>query len=125
MGYLNKEELNIKEIFLTPKRLKDLVDLIDKGTISFKQAKEIFDKVLAEQKEVKEFVREDNAQLSDRNELEKIIEEIINNSPNQVEQYHNGKTNLFDYFVGQVMKNTKGKANPVLTKEILKEKLDN
>ena len=77
-----------------------------------------------EQKEVKEFVKEDNAQLSDKEELNQIIDEIINNSPNQVEQYHNGKTNLFDYFVGQVMKNTRGKANPVLTKEILKEKLD-
>ncbi len=124
MGYLNKEERKIKDIFLTPKRLKDLTDLISKGTISFKQAKEIFDKVLMEQKEVKEFVKEDNAQLSDKEELNQIIDEIINNSPNQVEQYHNGKTNLFDYFVGQVMKNTRGKANPVLTKEILKEKLD-
>ena len=78
---------------------------------------------MEEEKEVKDFITKDNAQISDRDELTKIVEEIIANNPNQVEEYRGGKTNLFDYFVGQVMKNTRGKANPVLTKEILNDKL--
>ncbi len=125
LGYLNKEGLSINDIFINPKRLKDLVDLINDGTISSKQAKEIFMKAMEEKQEIKTYVSSDNAQLSDRDELIKIIDDIISNSPNQVEQYKAGRTNLFDYFVGQVMKNTRGKANPVLTKEILNEKLNN
>ena len=57
-------------------------------------------------------------------ELEKIIDTIITMNPNQVNQYKNGKDRLFDFFVGQVMKNTKGKANPTITKELLHKKLD-
>lgn len=124
LGYINKNDLTIKDIYLTPTRLKDLIDLINKGTISSKQAKEIFEKVIKEQKEVKDFITSDSSQINDKEELTNLIEEIIKNSPNQVEQYKAGKTNLFDYFVGQVMKNTRGKANPVLTKEILTEKLN-
>ena len=123
LGYINKHDREINDLFLTPKRLKELTDLISKGTISSKQAKEIFLKVIEEEKEVAEFVSKDNAQISDEGELTKIIEEVISNSEAQVKEYRAGKTNLFDYFVGQVMKNTRGKANPVLTKEILKEKL--
>ena len=123
MGYINKNNLNINDIYLTPELLKQLVDNITNGTISSKQAKDIFFKVLEEEKEPKEFISKDNAQISDKDELGKIIDEILSNNTSQVEQYKSGKDNLFDYFVGQVMKNTRGKANPVITKELLKEKL--
>lgn len=123
LGYLNKTNQNIKDIYLTPERLKDLINEIEKETISSKQAKEIFEKVLEEKKDIKAFLNKENAQINNKEEIEKIIEEILSNNPNQIEEYKNGKTNLFDYFVGQVMKNTKGKVNPVLTKEILTEKL--
>ena len=63
------------------------------------------------------------AQISDKDALEEIITQILEENKTQVEEYKNGKDNLFDYFVGQVMKNTRGKANPVVTKEILKDKL--
>ncbi len=124
MGYLNKTDQNIKDIYLTPQRLKDLLSYIIAKTISSKQAKEIFIKVLEEKKEVKEFINTENCQNSNKDELETIINNILENNPKQIEDYHNGKTNLFDYFVGQVMKETKGKANPLLTKEILKAKLN-
>ena len=124
IGYLNKNELNIKDLYLTPEMLKFIIDHINDGTISSKQAKEIFFKVLEEKKEPKEFISKENSQISDTNELEKIIDEILANSEKQIEEYKNGKTNLFDYFVGQVMKNTRGKANPVITKELLHSKLD-
>ncbi len=124
LGYANKFEIEIDELYLTPQRLKYIIDLLQKGTISSKQAKEVFFKVLEEEKEPSEFITEDSAQISDENELEKIIDEIISNNASQVEAYKNGKTNLFDYFVGQVMKNTRGKANPILTKELLNKKLN-
>lgn len=123
LGFINKSDISIENLYLTPKRLKDLTDAIVKGDISSKQAKEIFNKVIEEEKEVKEFISKDNAQISDKDELTKIIDEILSNNTSQIEEYKNGRTNLFDYFVGQVMKNTRGKANPVITKEILNERL--
>lgn len=124
LGEINREEINLKDFYLTPKLLKQIIDEINKGTISSKQAKEIFYKSIEEKKEPKTFISSDMAQISDKGELETIINKILEENQNQVEEYKNGKDNLFDYFVGQVMKNTRGKANPVITKEILKEKLD-
>ena len=124
MGYLNNEEIDIKDFYINPKRLKDLIDAINNGTISNKQAKEIFNKVLETKKEVKDFLSSDNAQISDEDTLISLIDNILANNQSQIDDYHNGKTNLFDYFVGQVMKETRGKANPVLTKEILNKKLN-
>lgn len=124
MGYLNERKTNIKDFFITPSILKELIDAINSGTISNKQAKEIFIKVLETKKEVKEFLNSDNAQISDEAELTNLIDNILANNSKQIEDYHNGRTNLFDYFVGQVMKETRGKANPVLTKEILNKKLN-
>ena len=124
MGYLNNEEIDIKDFYINPKRLKDLIDAINSGVISNKQAKEIFNKVLETKKEVKDFLSSDNAQISDADTLISLIDNILGNNKAQIDDYHNGKTNLFDYFVGQVMKETRGKANPVLTKEILNKKLN-
>ena len=123
LGYINKNNLAINDLYLTPMKLKELVDELNKGTISSKQAKEIFLKVIEEKKEIKDFINKDNVQISNKEELTKIIDEILANNTSQIEEYKNGRTNIFDYFVGQVMKQTKGKANPVLTKEILTEKL--
>ena len=123
LGEINKEEISIKEFYLTPNLLKQIIDEIKKGTISTKQAKEIFYKAITEKKEPKTFISSDMAQISDAKELETIINKILEENRHQVEEYKNGKDNLFDYFVGQVMKSTRGKANPVMTKEILKEKL--
>lgn len=124
VGYLNKNEMDIRDFYLTPEMLKFIIDNMNNGTISSKQAKEVFFKVLEEEKEPKNFISKENAQISDASELESIILEILKNNENQVNEYKNGKTNLFDYFVGQVMKNTRGKANPVITKELLHKKLD-
>ena len=124
IGYINKEYLNISDIYLKPNMLKEIIDNVKKGVISSKQAKEIFNKVLEEQKNPSEFIKGDNLQISDEAELENVIDDILNNNESQINDYKNGKTNLFDYFVGQVMKNTRGKANPVKTKEILHKKLD-
>ena len=124
VAYLNKNELDITDIYLTPEMLKTILDEVKKGTISSKQAKEVFNKVLDEKKEPKEFISADNAQISDEAVLEPMIDEIIANNPKEVEQYQGGRDKLFDFFVGQVMKQTRGKANPILTKDILHKKLD-
>ena len=124
IGELNKQDISIKEFFITPTMLKQIIDAINDGTLSSKQAKEVFFKAIEEQKEPKNFISKENAQISDENELTKIITEILDNNPNQIAEYKGGKDNLFDYFVGQVMKNTRGKANPVITKEILHKELD-
>ena len=123
LGEINKKEIPLQNFYITPEHLKQIIVELEKGTISSKQAKEIFNKALTEQKEPKTFINQDMAQISDKTELENLISKIILENPQQVEEYKNGKDNLFDYFVGQVMKNTRGKANPVITKDILKEKL--
>lgn len=125
IAYLNKEAISLNEFYLKPNLLNQIISELEKGNISSKQAKDIFNKALEEEKEPKNFISKDNAQISDSNELTIIIGNILKNNTSQVEAYKGGKTNLFDYFVGQVMKETRGKANPSLTKEILKDKLDN
>ena len=124
VGELNKEEISIKEFYLTPSMLKQITDAIGSGLLSSKQAKEVFAKAIEEKKEPKNFISKENAQISDEGELTKIICEILDNSATQIEQYKGGRDNIFDYFIGQVMKNTRGKANPVMTKDILHKELD-
>ena len=121
---LNKDNSSIKDFYITPKYLKQILDRIVDGTISNKQAKDVFSKALEERKEPQSYISKENSQISNEDELRDIITEIINNNLGQKEAYLNGKTNLFDYFVGQVMKQTRGKANPVKTKEILSEELN-
>ena len=123
LAYINKNDVTINELYMTPERLKVIIENLENNTISIKQAKEIFTKVLDEKKEPNNYISKENAQISDKDTLVEIIDTILENSPKQIEDYKNGRTNLFDYFVGQVMKETRGKANPVITKEILKEKL--
>ena len=125
LSYLNKNLLTIKDIYLTPTMLKFIVDNINNGTISSKQAKEILVKVLEEKKNPSNFMTKENSQISDKEELNKIIDKILEENQSQVELYRSGKDRLFDFFVGQMMKETRGKASPVITKELLHKKLDN
>ena len=124
IAYLNKEGIALKDFYLAPKLLYQITSELDKGTISSKQAKEIFNKSIMDEKEPKTYITSDNAQISDTDALNSIIDNVLANNESQIEAYHNGKTNLFDYFVGQVMKETKGKANPTIVKDILRKKLD-
>lgn len=125
MGYLNKKNILINEFYLTPSRLFQIINNLDSNKISSKQAKELFFKVIEEQQEPDNLIKKYNMiQISDDNEIKKIILDVLNNSEKQVNEYKTGKTNMFDYFVGQVMKMTKGQANPVLVKTILTEELN-
>ena len=123
LGYVNKNNMNLKDCFVTPNRLKVILDNLKKGNISSKQAKEVFNKVLETKTEPENFIDKNNAQITDEEELQAIIDRILDNSEVQIKDYKNGRTNLFDYFVGQVMKETKGKANPNLTKKLITNSL--
>lgn len=124
LGYLNKHTLSINDFFITPDYLKIITDNIDKGNISGKQAKEIFFKSLEEEKSPDKFIEKGSMQITDEAVIAEMINKILDNNGSQIDEYKNGKTNLFDFFVGQVMKESRGKASPVLTKKLLVELLN-
>lgn len=119
LSYLNKTEKKITDISLSPKDLYFLLSKIDDKTISGKQGKELLEMALQTGKKIEECLSSSDTQISDEAFLEELVRKIVLENPSQVESYKNGRTNLFNFFVGAVMKETKGKANPVLTKEII------
>jgi aspartyl-tRNA(Asn)/glutamyl-tRNA(Gln) amidotransferase subunit B len=124
LGYLKEDKKEIKDSPVTPEALGEMINLIENGTISGKIAKEVFEEVWKTGKPPKEVIEEKGlVQITDAGALETAIEEVLKSSPAQLEQYKQGKEKLFGYFVGQVMKATKGKANPKLVNEILRKKL--
>ena len=123
-AYLNSNGLNISEIPLTPVTLAELVSAIEKGTISGKIGKEILPELLTKGGSVKELVESKGlTQISDAGELEKLIEQVIEENPKELEKFRNGKTKLKGFFVGQVMKKSSGRADPKLTNQLLDKKL--
>ena len=109
---------------IAPAELGALVRMIDEGKISGKQGKEVLIEMFASGKSAQSVVEERGMiQVSDTGEIDRVIDEVVNANPNQLEQYRAGKETLFGFFVGQVMKASKGKANPKVVNERLKEKL--
>lgn len=125
-GYLNKNEIGIQELYLTSDMLAYVINEMNKGEISIKQAKEVVLKVITEQKSPKEIIKSMGMkQISDDATLRTMITALLDQNLNLVSEYHNGRSNVFDFFVGQVMKQTRGQANPSLTRDILKEEIAN
>jgi len=124
IGNMNKLSLTIEDIKLTPKMLVDLINLIDEGKISGKQAKEVLEKALETEKNPIDLVKEMGlSQITDEEEIRRIIVEILDENPNLVDDYKNGKR-VFDYLIGQIMKKTRGRANPVISSRLLQEELN-
>lgn len=124
LGYVYKYEKDIQDLYLNPKRLFTIIDSMNKGNISSKQAKELFYMVLEREEEPDAIMEaEGMQQISDDSTLIGVVSEVLDENPNQINEYKNGKTNMFDYFVGQVMKKTRGQANPVKVKELLNNEL--
>ncbi len=122
---LNNKSIEITESPITSENLAKLINLIKDGTISGKIAKTVFEIMADSGKDPKKIVEEKGLkQQSDPKELEKIIDKVISDNPKNVEAYKSGKVKLFGFFVGQVMKQSNGKANPQLVNEILKKKLN-
>lgn len=123
-SYINEKDININDFYLKPEYLKQINDAKESGVLSSKGVKEVFYKSLEEKKEPKNFISKEDAQVSDENLIESIIDNILSSHEKEIAEYKNGRTNIFDFFVGQVMKETRGKANPIITKDLLHKKLD-
>ena len=125
LGYLNKELITIDEIFITPSMLKELIDMVSSGIISSKQGKEVLFKCLEESKTPKTVVEESGMkQIGSSDEILKIVTEVLDENSDNIEKYKAGRTNVVDYLVGQVMKKTRGQANPSITRTMMIEEIE-
>ena len=123
---LNAEGKTVSESPVSANNLAKLLKLIDKGVISGKIAKTIFEDMAQTGKAPGQIVQEKQlVQVTDASAIEEVVSKVLTACPKEVESYKNGKTKLLGFFVGQVMKETKGKANPKIVNEILQDKLIN
>jgi len=124
MRYLNTVAKEIEELPLTPQNLAEMLRLIDKGVISGKIAKSIFDEMCETGKLASDIVKQRGlTQISDTSELEAVVDSVIQANLNVVEDYKSGKDKALGFLVGQVMKQTKGRANPQMVNEMLRKKM--
>ena len=124
LGHLNKNDLKIEDLFITPSMLNDLIKMVNDGKISSKQSKEIFYKVLSDKKEPKVLVEElGMKQIGDDNTIRELVCKVLDEHIDLIEEHRKGR-NVFDFFVGQVMKATRVQANPSMTAQIIREEIE-
>ena len=124
LAALKENQKKVSEI-MPSEWLAQIITLIKDGTISGKIAKQVFRQSILSQKPPQKIVESEGlSQIQDSQLIEKTIDKIITDSPAQVDEYHGGKQKVFGYFVGQVMKTLKGRANPDQVNSILKQKLE-
>jgi aspartyl-tRNA(Asn)/glutamyl-tRNA(Gln) amidotransferase subunit B len=124
LGLLNAKEKTIDQSPISPINLAQLLKLMDEGIISGKIAKTVFEEMAQSGKPPKEIVEEKGlVQISDTSAIDDVVTNVLSRCSKEVEKYKSGKTKLFGFFVGQVMKETKGKANPKIVNEVLQDKL--
>ena len=124
LAELKNPDAELDDFKATAEALGELIKLIDRGDISGKIAKDVFEEMIASGREPGEIIETKGlSQISDEGDLERIIDRIMEANPDNVERYRSGKTKLMGFFVGQVMKETKGQANPKLVNRILNKKL--
>jgi len=121
---LKHDDREIDQCPVTPQHLAEMLSMIKEGTISGKIAKDVFEEMYRTGEHPEKIVRDKGwMQILDEGEIQKAIEKAMEANPKQVEDYRKGKEKLFGFFVGEVMKQTQGKANPKLVNELLKKKL--
>jgi aspartyl-tRNA(Asn)/glutamyl-tRNA(Gln) amidotransferase subunit B len=121
---LNKNDVDISNSPISAKALAQLLDRITDNTISGKIAKTVFEHMWDSKENADTIIEQQGLkQVTDSSAIEAIVDAVITNNPNQLEQYRSGKDKLFGFFVGQVMKESKGKANPAQVNDLLKKKL--
>ena len=124
-GALNKAGIDLVQSPVRPEQLGGLVELISDGSISGKIAKEVFAEMFETGRDAKTIVEEKGLkQMSDEGTIISMINAVLSSNEDKVEEYRNGKDKLFGFFVGQVMKASKGQANPGMVNQLLKQKLD-
>ena len=121
-AYLKEAKVEISETKLTPENLAELIGLIEKGTISNNIGKQILieDMITNGEKASAIVERKGLSQISDEGAIKELVQKVIDAHPAEVEAYKGGRTNLLGFFVGQVMKETKGRANPKTVNELIK-----
>ncbi|MEF7659103.1 Asp-tRNA(Asn)/Glu-tRNA(Gln) amidotransferase subunit GatB [Bacillus thuringiensis] len=125
LAYLNKQQKELKDVALTPTGLSKMVQLIEKGTISSKIAKKVFNELIEKGGDPEEIVKAKGlVQISDEGTLRKVVTEILDNNEQSIEDFKNGKDRAIGFLVGQIMKATKGQANPPLVNKILLEEIN-
>lgn len=122
-AYLNKTDLKLEETSLTDKKFVDLVNYLNEGKINSKIQKEILDDVMEQDKDIDEILKDHNVKEIGENELVEIIQNILDNNTQSVNDYKNGNERAIKFLMGQIMKETKGNANPMLVTEKLKDML--
>ena len=125
-AYLKENKVEITETKLTPENLAELIALIEKGTISNNIGKQILvEEMIVNGEKASAIVEKKGlSQISDEGAIKEIVEKVVNSHPAEIESYRNGKTNLLGFFVGQVMKETKGRANPKTVNELVRKILE-
>lgn len=125
-GYLNDNRVELADIKLTPENLAAMIKLIKDGTISSKIAKKVFAETIANGTDPQKYVEDKGmVQLSDTGVLAPMVKEVVDNNPQSVEDFKNGKDRAIGYLVGQIMKQTRGKANPKVINQLLNQELQN
>ena len=121
---INEKKIEIKDFRISADNLAELINIINDNTISGKIAKEIFPEMLKENKKPLEIVKSKNLlQITDTTAIAVLVDNVLSNFPNEVEEFLNGKEKVFGFFIGKIMQETKGKANPKIVNELLREKI--
>jgi len=121
---LKESRKKIEDCLITPSGLADMLKIVDQGIISGKIAKKVFEEMYQSGKRAADIVKERGLeQVSDEGEINALIDSILSANTKEVEEYHRGKEKLFGFFVGEVMKATRGKANPKMVNELIRKKL--
>ena len=124
-SYLNRKQVDLSQTKLTPQNIAKLLKLIDKNTISTKIAKKVFKKAVVKGQDPKAYVKAHGmVQMSDPHQLSSMVQNVIKKNPQSVKDYHNGKTRAKGFLVGQIMKITRGKANPQMVSKLLSKALN-
>ena len=124
LGYLNKENKEIKELGISIKNLSTLINMVDKGTISTKQGKIVFEELIKKDENPEDIAKRlDMVQISDEGFILGLINEVLDNNGSVVENYKQGRTNVLGFLVGQVLKASKGKANPALVNKLMVQEI--
>ncbi|MFD2924618.1 Asp-tRNA(Asn)/Glu-tRNA(Gln) amidotransferase subunit GatB [Halobacillus naozhouensis] len=124
-AYMNKQQKEFGDLALTPQSLAKLTKLIEDGTISSKIAKKVFSELVEKGGDPEKIVKDKGlVQISDEGQLTEIITKILDNNQQSIEDYKNGKDKALGFLVGQVMKETKGQANPPMVNKIILEEMD-
>jgi aspartyl-tRNA(Asn)/glutamyl-tRNA(Gln) amidotransferase subunit B len=119
---LNEKEIEIDESKVTSQNLAELVTLIDKGTISSKIAKQVFEDMFETGENAKDIVEKKGlVQMSDEGAIKEIVQKVVDVNPQSIADYKAGKDRAIGFLVGQIMKETKGKANPQIVNKLLLE----